>query len=66
MARQEARGNSKEPLSDFTFLHIPLIFSVHLLITAFYITGYSDRPPHIPKTAIAPTSPNSNTFGAVR
>jgi hypothetical protein len=33
MARQEARGKSKEVFGDFTFLHIPLNFSVHLLTT---------------------------------
>jgi hypothetical protein len=30
--REQGTGNRKRVLSDFTFLHIPLNFSVHLLI----------------------------------
>jgi len=30
-AREQGTGNRKRVLSDFTFLHIPLNFSVHLL-----------------------------------
>jgi len=29
--REQGTGNRKRVLSDFTFLHIPLNFSVHLL-----------------------------------
>jgi hypothetical protein len=31
--REQGTGNRKRVLSDFTFLHIPLNFSVHLLTT---------------------------------
>jgi hypothetical protein len=31
--REQGTGNRKRVLGDFTFLHIPLNFSVHLLIT---------------------------------
>jgi hypothetical protein len=30
--REQGTGNRKRVLGDFTFLHIPLNFSVHLLI----------------------------------
>jgi hypothetical protein len=40
--REQGTGNRKRVLSDFTFLHIPLNFSVHLLRNANLITCNSD------------------------
>jgi hypothetical protein len=35
--REQGTGNRKRVLGDFTFLHIPLNFSVHLLRKHIYI-----------------------------
>ena len=42
-AREQGTGNRKRVLGDFTFLHIPLNFSVHLLIPANISEGYGRR-----------------------
>ncbi|MBO1069615.1 MAG: hypothetical protein HEQ13_09710 [Dolichospermum sp. DEX189] len=35
IARQEARGKSKEVFSDFTFLYTVWFYCVHLLISCY-------------------------------